>query len=167
MFEHFTSVACAISQPLIFTPQKSTFMELMLIFFHCTQNKYRPGRIIGIKMNFLKNSSSPDDIFIQSRRYIIYLGRLGGNYHPSRLNIICCGQLLAMFYAIHLQQTIFNESSWYLSDGDDMHLEQTVFIQWKRYSFKRDKYHLWWLILEITINHWRWYSTTGDDNRSK
>jgi hypothetical protein len=32
MFEHFTSVACEFSQPLLFTPQKSTPMEVMLIF---------------------------------------------------------------------------------------------------------------------------------------
>jgi hypothetical protein len=35
MFEHFTSVACEFSQPLLFTPQKSTSMEVMLIFAHC------------------------------------------------------------------------------------------------------------------------------------
>jgi hypothetical protein len=35
MFEHFTSVACEFSQPLLFTPQKSTSMEVMLIFSHC------------------------------------------------------------------------------------------------------------------------------------
>jgi hypothetical protein len=35
MFEHFTSVACEFPQPLLFTPQKSTSMEVILIFSHC------------------------------------------------------------------------------------------------------------------------------------
>jgi hypothetical protein len=35
MFKHFTSVVCEVSQPLLFTPQKSTSMEVMLIFSHC------------------------------------------------------------------------------------------------------------------------------------
>jgi hypothetical protein len=35
MLEHFTSVACEFSQPLLFTPRKSTSMEVMLIFSHC------------------------------------------------------------------------------------------------------------------------------------
>jgi hypothetical protein len=35
MFEHFTSVACEFSQPLLFTPQKSTSMEVILKFSHC------------------------------------------------------------------------------------------------------------------------------------
>jgi hypothetical protein len=83
---------------------------------------------------------------------------------PRGLNIICCGRLSAMLHDIHLQQTIFNKSRRYSSDGDDIHLEQTIFIRWKRYSFKKDEYHLWWLILEITIKHWRWFSTTGDIN---
>jgi hypothetical protein len=39
-----------------------------------------------------------------------------------------------------------------------------MILIWRgRYSFKRDEYHLWWLILELTINHWRrlrpkWFS---------
>jgi hypothetical protein len=37
MFEHFTSVACEFSQPLFFTPPKSTSMEVMLIFSHCVR----------------------------------------------------------------------------------------------------------------------------------
>jgi hypothetical protein len=40
MFEHFTSVACEFSQPLLFTPQKSTSMEVMLIFSHCVPTIY-------------------------------------------------------------------------------------------------------------------------------
>jgi hypothetical protein len=34
MFEQFTSVACEFSQ-LLFTPQKYTSMEVMLIIYHC------------------------------------------------------------------------------------------------------------------------------------
>jgi hypothetical protein len=41
-----------------------------------------------------------------------------------------------------------------------------MILIWRgRYSFKRDEYRLWWLILEITINHWKWYSITGDHNQ--
>jgi hypothetical protein len=50
-------------------------------------------------MNFLKNSSAADNMFI---------GRLVVDCHPLRLNIICCGQ--------------------YSSDGDNIHLEQKRFI---------------------------------------
>jgi hypothetical protein len=35
MLEHFTSVACEFSYPLLFTPQKSTAMEVMFLIFHC------------------------------------------------------------------------------------------------------------------------------------
>jgi hypothetical protein len=37
MFGNFTSVACEFSQPLLFTSQKSTSMEVMLIFSHCVK----------------------------------------------------------------------------------------------------------------------------------
>jgi hypothetical protein len=57
---------------------------------------------------FLKNTSAADDIFIQSRRHIIYIGRLVVDYHPSGLSINCCGRLSAMLHDINLQQTIFN-----------------------------------------------------------
>jgi hypothetical protein len=35
MFEHFTSVTYELSQPLLFTPQMSTSMEVMKMFSHC------------------------------------------------------------------------------------------------------------------------------------
>jgi hypothetical protein len=107
-----------------------------------------------------KNIYCEDEFFEE-----IICGRLVVDYQPSRLNINCCGRLSAMLHDIHLQQTIFNYNRWYSSDGDDIHLKQTIFIRWKRFSFKRDEYRIWWLILEITINHWRWYSTTVDDNQ--
>jgi hypothetical protein len=144
-------------------------------------------------MNFLKNSSAADDLFIYSRGYIIFVCRpiccwlssLAVEYHQlwtiisyvlwcsSPADDIQLKQMILIWRGwyssdgddIHLEQTIFNWSRWYLSDGDDIYLEQTIFIRRKRYSFKRDEYHLWWLILEITIDHWRWNSTTGDHNQ--
>jgi hypothetical protein len=47
MFEHFTSVACEFLQPLLFTPQKSTSMEVMLIFSHKHSDEY-----FSINVNF-------------------------------------------------------------------------------------------------------------------
>jgi hypothetical protein len=78
-----------------------------------------------------------------------------------------------------LKQMILIWRGWYSSKDDNIQLKQmiliwrgryssradAIFIRWKRYSFKRDEYHLWWLVLEFKINHWRWYSTTGDHNQ--
>jgi hypothetical protein len=50
MFEHFTSVACEFSQPLLFTPQKSTSMQEKPIFSHCeilAQRNY--GKVLNRK----------------------------------------------------------------------------------------------------------------------
>jgi hypothetical protein len=66
---------------------------------------------------------------------------------------------------IHLTGMIFIYIRQYSTKPDDAHMKRTIFIRWKRYSFKRDENHLWWLILEISINHWRWNSTTGDENQ--
>jgi hypothetical protein len=66
---------------------------------------------------------------------------------------------------IQIKQTILIWRGWYLSRADNIQLKQMILIWRGRYSFKRDEYHLWWLILKITINHWRWYSTTGDHNQ--
>jgi hypothetical protein len=62
-------------------------------------------------MNFLKKSSAADDIFI----CIIYVSRLVVDYHPSWLNIICCGRVLAMLDDNHLP-------------ADDIQLKQMILI---------------------------------------
>jgi hypothetical protein len=51
MFEHFTSVACEFSQPLLFTPQKSAFMEVILIIFHCV---FKPSSFELWKKNWIE-----------------------------------------------------------------------------------------------------------------
>jgi hypothetical protein len=66
--------------------------------------------------------------------YIIYVGRLVVDYHPSWLNIIFCGRLLAMLHDIHLQQTISTKA-------DDTHLTGTTFIQSRRYSSDGNDIH--------------------------
>jgi hypothetical protein len=59
---------------------------------------------------------------------------------------------------IHLKQMILIWRGWYLSRADDIHPMETIFIQKRRILSMI-------LILEITINHWRWYSTTVDHNQ--
>jgi hypothetical protein len=93
-------------------------------------------------------------------RWYIYLEQT--TYYSCR-PISCWLSSLAVEY--HLVWTIISYVVWYSSPADDIHLEQSIFNRWKRYSFKRDESHLWWLILEITINHWSWNSTTGDHNQ--
>jgi hypothetical protein len=95
-------------------------------------------------------------------------------YHLCR-PIICWLSSLVVEY--HLLSTIISYVAWYSSPADNIQLKKMVLIWRGRYSSRADDIQpmetifieerriSWWLIIEITINHWRWYSTTGDDNQ--
>jgi hypothetical protein len=78
---------------------------------------------------------------------------------------------------IQLKQMIFIWRGWYSSRADNIQLKQMILIWRGRYSSRADDIHQmetifiqerwipYMLIFEITINHWRWYLTTGDLNQ--
>jgi hypothetical protein len=102
------------------------------------------------------------------------VGRLVVDYHPPRLNIICCGWFLAMLYDIHLQQMILIWRGWYSSRVDNIQMKQMILIWQGWYSSRADDIHPMETIfiqerrissimvdawnynqpLGITINHW-------------
>jgi hypothetical protein len=97
-----------IDQKNIINFTSNNTLYLYFFFVNLTPKQKSSGVDNWYQDEFLKNSTAADDIFIQSRRYIIYVCRLVVDYHPQWLNIICCGRLSAMLHDIHLQQTIFN-----------------------------------------------------------
>jgi hypothetical protein len=60
MFKHFTFVACEFSQPLLFTPQKSTSIEGILLIFHCVDLLIVPVKSTQVKLISKKNIDIAD-----------------------------------------------------------------------------------------------------------
>jgi hypothetical protein len=57
MFEHFTSLACGFSQPLLFTSQQSTSIEIILIIFQCVVFVRSSLALSYQAQNMLKNEN--------------------------------------------------------------------------------------------------------------
>jgi hypothetical protein len=135
-------------------------------------------------MNFLKNSSAANDIYLEQTKYHLcrpiscWLSSLVVEYHLLWTIISYVAWYSSPADDIQLKQMILVWRGRYSSRADNIQLKQMIFIWRGRYSSRADNIHpmdmifiqerqnhLWWLILAITINHWRWYSTTGDDNQ--